>query len=313
MTICCHNLGHHFFLFYYETLPLGPLPPDSLLVYGVGHKKYIRNMIKRTGIIVKNQKLQVEISSESLVIDKISRCEEKVNQKGTKKTISPQFNLIELGKEMSKSQKIKQRLKIKVLKLSAVAIQRDASYTISSSDRLSFSLILCIKTWQIFDHLPLCWNRLCWLEYKFISLYNSHSTTGVVQNRLVVPVALLIWTFSSDDGLGKNTEWERERNEVSNGDNIISSSVGNNLRADLDSDARFELIFKSLSYFPNSTNLEVDVYFIEYAVKPFIQIFLIRKLCWCKGSVFLFFSLRIVLMFWLSWVKMLIGLCGFRN
>ncbi|KAA6381483.1 MAG: hypothetical protein EZS28_022990, partial [Streblomastix strix] len=30
-SICCHHLGPHFFLFYYETLPLGPLPPDPLL------------------------------------------------------------------------------------------------------------------------------------------------------------------------------------------------------------------------------------------------------------------------------------------
>ncbi|KAA6373848.1 MAG: hypothetical protein EZS28_030621, partial [Streblomastix strix] len=40
------------------TLPLGPLPPDPLLVYGVGHKKQIRKAIKSTGIIAKSQKLK---------------------------------------------------------------------------------------------------------------------------------------------------------------------------------------------------------------------------------------------------------------
>ncbi|KAA6384241.1 MAG: hypothetical protein EZS28_020238 [Streblomastix strix] len=38
-NVCISPFGASFFLFYYETLPLGPLPPDPLLVYGVGHLK----------------------------------------------------------------------------------------------------------------------------------------------------------------------------------------------------------------------------------------------------------------------------------
>ncbi|KAA6362614.1 MAG: hypothetical protein EZS28_041859 [Streblomastix strix] len=38
-NICISPFGASFFLFYYETLPLGPLPPDPLLVFGVGHLK----------------------------------------------------------------------------------------------------------------------------------------------------------------------------------------------------------------------------------------------------------------------------------
>ncbi|KAA6360189.1 MAG: hypothetical protein EZS28_044283, partial [Streblomastix strix] len=72
---CYHHLGPHFFLFYYETLPLGPLPPDPLLVYEVIHKKQIRKAIKKVqvqlrNLKVKSQRLKVKTNSESLVIDR---------------------------------------------------------------------------------------------------------------------------------------------------------------------------------------------------------------------------------------------------
>ncbi|KAA6374943.1 MAG: hypothetical protein EZS28_029529, partial [Streblomastix strix] len=47
-NVCISPFGASFFLFYYETLPLGPLPPDPLLVYGVGHLKKSESEDKQT-------------------------------------------------------------------------------------------------------------------------------------------------------------------------------------------------------------------------------------------------------------------------
>ncbi|KAA6365998.1 MAG: hypothetical protein EZS28_038475 [Streblomastix strix] len=76
-NVCTSPFGASFFLFYYETLPLGPLPSDPLLVYGVGHQKQKRKAIKSTGIIakvkslkLKSQRQKVKTNSESLVIDR---------------------------------------------------------------------------------------------------------------------------------------------------------------------------------------------------------------------------------------------------
>ncbi|KAA6364600.1 MAG: hypothetical protein EZS28_039873 [Streblomastix strix] len=58
---------------------------------------------------------------------------------------------------------------------------------------------------------------------------SSQSKPWMTQKGLVVVLAVPVWTFSLDDGLGKNVGREIRRNEVPNGDNILSLHIGDNV------------------------------------------------------------------------------------
>ncbi|KAA6397814.1 MAG: hypothetical protein EZS28_006661 [Streblomastix strix] len=67
------------------------------------------------------------------------------------------------------------------------------------------------------------------LSSSSLNLNSSQSKIDVVQDGLMIVLALFVQILRSDDRLGKTTYWEKGKNEVPNGYNILSLFVGDNI------------------------------------------------------------------------------------